>query len=269
MENKYDIYSTPQGYRLEDKVEVVHRMYHVILCDDDERYLENLNDTVHAFFRNRGVPTKVFAFTGMEQISDYILKSCDIAILDIDFGCKKYSGLDLARKLKMFRADSVIIFASNYIEYAPEGYEVQAFRYVLKCDIQNKLGSYLNLAIQKVKKDVSTIKFQINGEIVEIPLECILYIESDLHKVNVYAIRDVDKTKKYTFYSSIGKLESYLSDKGFLRVHKSYLVNMAHIRRYQHQTVTLDNGVEIRVSISRYADQKEKYLRWKGQVFNG
>ena len=60
-------------------------------------------------------------------------------------------------------------------------------------DIQNKLGSYLNLAIQKVKKDVSTIKFQINGEIVEIPLEWILYIESDLHTVNVYAIRDVER----------------------------------------------------------------------------
>lgn len=269
MEDKIELYISPQTYHLEDKVKVVHRMYHVILCDDDEKYLDELNNEVRSFFYNHGIPIKIFAFTGMEQISDYILKSCDIAIFDIDFGTQKYSGLDLARRLRVFREDSVIIFATNYIEYAPEGYEVQAFRYILKCDIQDKLRNYLNIAVQKVKKDVGTIKFQTNGEIVEIPLESILYIESDLHTINVYALRDQNKTKKYTFYGAIGKMESYLSDKGFLRVHKSYLVNMAHIRRYQHQTVTLNNGMEIRASISRYADQKEKYLRWKGQIFNG
>lgn len=244
-------------------------MYHIILCDDDEDYLRDLNNEVQAFFQNQSIPIKVYAFTGMEKISDYILKSCDIAIFDIDFGTQKYSGLDLARRLRAFRDDSVIVFASNYIEYAPEGYEVQAFRYILKCDIQSKLGNYLNMAIEKVTKDIGTIKFQANGEIVELSLESILYIESALHTINVYAIRDQDETKQYTFYGSIGKLESHLSDKGFLRVHKSYLVNMSHIRRYQHQTVTLNNGMEIRASISRYADQKEKYLRWKGQVVNG
>lgn len=204
----------------------------------------------------------------MEEISEQLLKNCNIAILDIDFNDKGYSGLDIAKRIRKFRKDAVIIFATNYINYAPEGYEINAFRYLLKKDLSFKLEKYLEQAIQYLHKNSETIKFQTNGEIVDIPLARILYIEAQLHTVKIF-VQDTRKTREYTFYSSIGKLEEHLSEKGFLRIHKSYLVNMAHIQRYQFQKVELDNGLELSASKSRYAEQKEKYLFWKGQIFNG
>lgn len=249
---------------------LVFRVYNVILCDDDVLFLSLLKERVAKTILKNNIKAKIYTYTAMEEISDQILKTCDIAILDIDFSGKNYSGLDIARHLREFRTDAVIIFATNYIEYAPEGYEVQAFRYILKSEISQKLEGYLEPAFAHLQASSETIKFQINGEIVSIPLEHILYIEAQLHTVKVLVqSKDPKNPKEYIFYSSIGKLEQQLSEKGFLRIHKSYLVNMAHIRQYQCRKVLLDNGKELNASANRYSEQKERYLVWKGLSFNG
>lgn len=246
-------------------------MFRVILCDDNQPFLNNLSALIEKSLTQMGQKYKIHTYTAMEQISDQLLSSCDIAVLDIDFTGKLYNGLDIARRLRNFRSDSIIIFVTNYIEYAPEGYEVQAFRYVLKSDVVAKLDGYLRQAIQKLEQSRETMKIQINGEIIDIPLNDILYIESQLHSVNVYAQRKspCPTVKVYTFYASISKLEKQLEPQGFLRVHKSYLVNMRHIRRYQCQEVELSNGTKLSASEIRYSEQKQKYLLWKGTVING
>lgn len=262
MDNKTLINST-------NKAKLVFRMYHVFLCDDDAEYLANLKNRVSSFIQSNNIAAKIYTFSSMESISDQLLKTCDIAILDIDFTGKEYSGIDIAKRLRTFRNDAVIIFATNFIEYAPEGYEVQAFRYILKHDIPKKLDDYLHQAIKRLHADNETIKFQINGEVIDIPLAQILYIEAQLHTVKVFVqAQDKSKLREYCFYGSIGKLDQHLSEKGFLRIHKSYLVNAEHVRRYQCQTMELDNGIILKASASRYAEQKAKYLLWKGQVFN-
>ena len=254
---------------LTTKAKLVFRMYHVFLCDDDADYLADLKRRVSSFIQSNNIAAKIYTFSSMESISNQLLKTCDIAILDIDFTGKDYSGIDIAKRLRTFRNDAVVIFATNFIEYAPEGYEVQAFRYILKQDIPHKLDDYLYQAVKRLHTDNETIKFQINGEVIDSPLSQILYIEAQLHMVKVFVqAQDKSKIREYSFYGSIGKLDQYLSEKGFLRIHKSYLVNAEHVRRYQCQAMELDTGIILKASASRYAEQKAKYLLWKGQVFN-
>ena len=65
---------------------------------------------------------------------------------------------------------------------------------------------------------------------------------------------------------SLSELEEQLEPKGFLRIHKSYLVNMAHLKKYQSQQAVLSDGTVLRVSARSYAAQKQKYLLWKGRL---
>ena len=253
------------------KTRWIPQMFRIIICDDDQSFLQKLSAIVETSLTHMGQKCKIHTFTAMEQISDQLLSSSDIAFLDIDFTGKTYNGLDIARRLRKFRSDSVIIFVTNYVEYAPEGYEVQAFRYLLKSDAVSKLDGYLRQGIQKLEQARETMKIQINGEIIDIPLNDILYIESQLHSVNLHVQRksSISPVKVYTFYASISSLEQQLEPQGFLRVHKSYLVNMRHIRKYQCQQVELNNGVTLSASETRYAAQKKKYLLWKGNIVNG
>ena len=252
------------------KAKVMTGMYTVLLCDDDAVFLEELRVHVNDIFSKRDDRAKVYSFTEMEGIGESTLAQCDIAILDIDFTGKRYNGIDIARRLRAARNDAVIIFLTNYIEYAPEGYEVRAFRYLLKSEMAQKIERYLEQAIENLGAESESIRFQISGEIIDIPIKSILYIESQLHKINVFI--QLPNTKKmgfYTFNNSIGQLEEDLSAKGFLRIHKSYLVNMAHIQRYTCHQAELDNGMTLKASAAKYAEQKERYLLWKGEIING
>lgn len=241
-------------------------MIRIIICDDDENFLIRLQYAITDTLHRMDIAAKIHIYTCAEKIGDPILSSCDIAFLDVDFANSQYNGLDIARKLRSVRKDSIIIFVTNFIEYAPDGYEVQAFRYMLKLDIEQKLQEYLRLAITQLHSISETLKIKINGEIIDIPLNAVLYIESQLRMVMIHVQRGENSmnAKTYSCYATLSDLETQLESKGFLRIHKSYLVNMAHLKRFQCKEAVLDNGATLRVSEQNYAQQKKKYLFWKG-----
>ena len=238
----------------------------IIICDDDQAFLEKFRNAIDSVLQGMNVNAKIHTYSCAEDIGQPILASCDIAFLDIDFGRTRYNGLDIARKLRAERKDAIIIFVTNFIEYAPEGYEVQAFRYVLKLDVESKLKDYLHQAITHLRSFCETLKIKVNGEIIDIPLKSILYIESQLRQVLIHVQRDSSgrAIKKYSCYASLAEMEKQLAPQGFLRIQKSYLVNMAHLRRFQCREAMLDNGTVLPVSEKNYAEQKQKYLYWRG-----
>ena len=88
------------------------------------------------------------------------------------------NGIELARKLRAENENIVIIFITNFIQYAPEGFEVQAFRYLLKADLSAKLDSYFDSAVQEVLRRKQLVTISINSEIIDVPVNDILYLES-------------------------------------------------------------------------------------------
>lgn len=241
-------------------------MIRVLICDDDPDYLNSLYEEVSRLLTQSDVKSKVHKFQYMEEISEQMLASCDIAFLDVDYNARNYTGMDIARRLRQYRKDAIIIFVTNFIEYAPEGYEVQAFRYILKRNLHTELKPYLHQAIDQLNSSRETIKIQVNGEYIDLPIEDVLYMEVMQHNVTVYVRKGLTGSciKTYEIYSSLSELEEKLTDRGFLRIHKSFLVNMRRISKFQSKAAVLDNGTTLRVSEKSYAENKKKYLLWKG-----
>lgn len=239
-------------------------MISILICDDDTTVLTAIRTTTESVLKESDKKARIHTFTDATPISEQILSSCDIALLDIDFDGAGYNGMDIARKIRSLRSDTVIIFVTNFIEYAPEGYEVQAFRYILKRDMEADLKAILPLALKQLNQE--TLPIQINGEIISVPLDDILYLEVQQHNVTVVTRKMTSerKPKEYSFYATLSDLEERLEPMGFLRIHKSYLVNMKHLKKFQCREATMDNGVTLRVGEKSYAENKQKFLLWKG-----
>ena len=238
-------------------------MVRILICDDDGEFLARLRDAVTEALEQLEVKAKINTFSAMEEISDQMLSGCDIAFLDVDYNGKAYTGMDIARRLRQFRKDAVIIFVTNFIEYAPEGYEVQAFRYILKRNLHRELQPYLSQAMDQLNSFRETVKIQVSGEYIDLPIEDILYMEVMQHNVTVF-LRKNGKVKTYEIYSSLSELEDRLKDRGFLRIHKSILVNMRRLTKFQSKAAVLDDGTVLRVSEKAYSENKKTYLLWKG-----
>lgn len=95
----------------------------------------------------------------------------------------------------------------------------------------------------------------------------ILYLESEKHTVHIHML--CGNFDQYSCYSSLQSFEKKLHPLGFLRIQKSYLVNMRHIKKLQCSEVILENGLTLPVSGKNYSEIKRAYLLWKGaQTWN-
>ena len=241
-------------------------MIRMILCDDDPIFLERMRADIRAALKQLDTEAAIQTYPEAEMIPQEALRDCDIIFLDIDFNGKKYTGINIARKIRSIRPNDIIIFLTNYIEYAPEGYEVQAFRYALKSEIDKKLPQYLQAAIDKLLVEKEPFQINVSGESVTLYLDDILYIESQGHNAVIYSQKSEKRAgtiKEYKVYSSLSKLEQQLSGRGFLRIQKSYLVNMRRLKQYRCNEALLDNGITLPVSEKTYSESKKNFLLWR------
>ena len=118
----------------------------LLICDDEPAVVEQVSALLRDHCEKSGISAHFYPFSDPGAIKD--LSSYDIAFLDIDMGDS--SGIDLARTLRRENPGIVIVFLTNFIQYAPEGFEVQAFRYLLKRDMTEKLIPYFEAASKEV-----------------------------------------------------------------------------------------------------------------------
>ena len=98
----------------------------------------------------------------------------------------------------------------------------------------------------------------------EVLVERILYIESNLHKLEFHIMED--KLKVYTLYGTLNELEQEMIDFSFLRIHQSFLVNLKHIKSVAGYKVILSNNQELIVPKARYKDVKNAFIACKGEL---
>lgn len=231
----------------------------ILLCDDDPVFLKELHNEIVRCFAKLNVNADIVVFGKAADIDPKQLAACDMAFLDIDFEDEDCNGIDIAGQLRQVNSRALIFFVTNFIDYAPAGYEVQAFRYILKRDMGDVLERYIMQAMEQFAEGQEFLRLQNKDEIVDIPLDQISYLEVMDHCVSVHA-----GAQAYELNATLSGMEERLDAHGFLRIHKSYLVNMRHIRKFRSRECLLRNGTSLAVSERNYAQQKQKYLLWKG-----
>ena len=231
----------------------------VLVCDDDQQVVDSVIESLKHQTEATNTASKFYGFSQPSQVN--LSLPYDIALLDIDMG--EINGIDLARKLRAENGNIVIIFITNFIQYAPEGFEVQAFRYLLKADLSIKLPSYFNSAVQEVLRRKQLVTISINSEIIDVPVNDILYLESHRRTIIMHLLDE--NRQAYQFYGNITELSEKIEPLGFLRIQKSYLVNMHYVEIFQYNKVQLRGGLCLAPSEKNYSELKQKYLHWRGK----
>lgn len=230
-----------------------------LICDDDDLMLKKISLLIKNSPENKCYSNKIIEITNPTDVN--IADEYDVAFLDIDM--PQMSGIDLARKIHEQWPNTVIIFITNYVQYAPDGYEVGAFRYLMKNQITEKLIDYLDLAIKERTKRLRVITIQINGERINVPVSNILYMESSARIITMHLIENV--RPMYQFYGNMSDLAQKFEILGFLRVHKSYLVNMKYIEIFQCKRLEIKGGILIPSSERKHSELKQRYLTWEAE----
>lgn len=236
-------------------------MLRIAICDDEQFYREKIRMLLERYFEKSDLQYELAAFASGEDF----LKACenrvkyDIVFMDISM--EELDGMQTAQQIRAFHSDTEIVFVTAFLDYALEGYKVNAIRYILKDMLDGAVVECMDAILQKRK--AAQVKFSFMGER-KMYTENILYVESRKHK-SVFFYMETEIVM-YQIYEKLDTIEAKLSGCGFLRIHKSYLVNLKHIRKISNYIAVLSTGEELPVPRLRYQAVKEAFVEYKGAL---
>lgn len=236
-------------------------MIKILVCDDDVACAQDIARKIQTLPTYSPKSMNVQCLTDISAMSAEALTKCDILFLDIDLGPK--NGIALARTMREHNAEFVLILVTNFNEYAPEGYEVDAFRYLSKSELDRKLPTYFSNALAMCRTRQKKIEIFCEGESMPVPIQALAYVESQGHEQCLHLI-GWSKEKLYTRLT-MAQLEELLFPQGFLRIHKQFLVNMEYLQSLQSTGAVLTTGHSLPTSARNYRENKQKFVKWQAQ----
>lgn len=220
----------------------------IALCDDDLFELESLRRLLDSYGAKRQFSFTVSCYQNGEDLLLSIGKGLrfDIIFLDVLMGAS--NGLAIARKIREIDVKCSIIFATNSLAHAIEGYAVRALRYLVKPIGELVFAEALDQALEgMIAKASRFVSIKTRQNMFTVQLSDILFAESDARVITIYR----SAHEKISFYDKLDNFEIQCQDKRFLRCHKSFLVNMEHVRLIAKDTIIMETGEEIAISINR------------------
>lgn len=199
-------------------------MYNVIICDDNSKDRKNAENIVNNFFEKEGPKCRIYSYNDYDKEFDKIVKSSlsnKIYLLDIETPTR--SGIDVAREIRMYDVESVIMFFTAHDELG---------NVVLKDDLMflsfiNKFDNFesrLNTCLKKslrIYKHKSIIKLCEKNVTYTINLDDILYITTDSFERKTILVTTYGEIKTSKTLNSITKL----LDSRFIQTHRACFIN--------------------------------------------
>lgn len=231
---------------------------HIAACDDNPEMLELLSCLISERFLYHNIITKIDKFSDPLQLCN-ALSNDDYDLLFLDIDMPKIDGITLAKNIRERGSRIDIIYISNKEELVFKTFDVQPFSFIRKSRFFEEIGGIVRSYVKKRESDENRILVleQKSGDILTLDLNKTLYIEGDGKNQNAYLFM---KESPLQIKSSMKELDDRLSEKGFIRVHKGFLVNYQFINSIKNNNVILTNGNEIPISRRNVNAVKEKYL---------
>ena len=233
-------------------------MLKIAVCDDSRELLEKVEKDLHEYENVRNTPVTVHTYTNAVDLLDG-LKKTDYDILILDIIMPGFTGMQAAHEIRKFNEEIKIIFLTSSKEFAIESYSVGAYYYLLKPVLNEKLFSVLDKVVSEITSKQESCVIYTHMGIVNIPfarIECLEVYNKHL----VFHLSD-GSTKEtrgaLTDYENV-----FLERKEFLKIHRSYILNMDYIHSIEAGEIATYSGKKFPVSRLLAKDIKEHYMNY-------
>ena len=215
----------------------------VAIVEDEINSLNDLKKLILGYKDKYSFEYEIYSyFNGLDFLNDY-KGQFDVIFLDIEM--PKINGMEVAKKIRSLNDSTLIIFETNIIQYAIDGYEVQAFDFLVKPIKEPRFRLTFSRISNELnhKYNEETITINTKSEILNILIDDLLYIEVMNHNLFVHTIKETIKIR-----GQLNAFETKLKNNSFSRCNNPYLVNLKHVKSIKGEYCILDNDEELKIS---------------------
>ena len=231
-------------------------MYKIAICEDDkeqQKLIKNLIST-----NDYSEINEINVFDSGEDLVHAYEREQRFSIILLDIQMNGINGIQTAERIRKLDKDVLIIIITSILEYAVDGYSINAYNFILKPIDTEKFCKVMNNAIEILKENENKVyRIQTRESTRLIKLSDIQYIESDKKKIRIHC-----KNEVITNNESISEAEKKLTNVGFLRISRFYLLNMKYIKEMKVDDILLQNGRLLKYSKKLQNQIKNSYMNY-------
>ena len=230
-------------------------MYEIAICDDDAAFAAVFEGQLVCALRERGVDGHITVFTDPDALRQAIEGGGRFSLLFLDvLFAEAERGIGLAASLREAGCAADIVFMSSSPDFAADSFDVAPLHYLLKPVAEEKLCAALDRFLDK--NTPCFLRLHTHRGHLQLPLSEVAFFEIFVREIVVHK---ADGTKE-TCVGTLKELEDRLPASGFVRPHRSYLVNLDHISEIVRYQLRVSTGETVPVSQKLYAHVQQAII---------
>lgn len=224
-------------------------MIKVAIVEDEKEQAQRLRGFVEQFAREKDKKIQIRMYSDGDEFVRDLSGGVDIALLDIQM--KRMNGMQAAEEIRKSDEEMIILFITNLVQYAVQGYSVNAMNFLLKPVSYFTFSDKFAQAVKRLEKR--------KGKLLEIKTDkgFTRLRPEDIYYVEIVNRRLVIHTEDREFYCTepMQSLEEKLDSRMFFRCHVAYLVNLEYVRQVMKNAAMVGDK---EVMVSKY--RKKEFL---------
>lgn len=239
----------------------------IAACDDDTHILTQVCAALKAENEKSG-DLSIAAYQSSAAMLSAVEDGARFDLYILDILMPLMSGMELAAAIRASDEAAMIVFLTSSPEFAVDSYGVGALDYLLKPVSAEKLSAMLHKARCHLKdRRDEELLLSVGGKLRSVPLGAILCVEALRNKLLYHLLGG----ETLTAYGTISQAQKRLSnDPRFIQPHRSYLVNMEHIREFgSHEILLAGELPPVPVSRAAVLELKRQYIEFMVHMAGG
>ncbi|MFV0466052.1 MAG: LytR/AlgR family response regulator transcription factor [Lachnospiraceae bacterium] len=230
-------------------------MFQIAICDDDSYFAAQLENLILTSYPRGELEVEVYLsaeslLKNMKTENQYDLIFLDIEMLGIN-GVE--AGLRIRNELRI--ETTQIVYVSAREDYYKQLFEVRPNNFLLKPVKTKKVIEEIEKAKRLTDKFSRTFSYKKSYTTYKVKISDILYFESSDKKIRIVTVHGDD-----TFYDRLTNVCQKLQGTSFLQIHKSYFVNLTHVRTFRYEQLIMTNSDVLAISQSKRKEVRAKQL---------
>jgi DNA-binding LytR/AlgR family response regulator len=231
-------------------------MLEIAICEDDIMQQEKLEMLLFEIGLKESINLRKFD-SGERLIKSYELGD-RYGIILLDIQLDQLDGIQTAEIIRGYDKSCLIIIITSVMEYAVEGYSIDAYDFIMKPVDKVKFARVINKAVKELQVRMNkTYLIQTRDKTKALKLSEIQFIESNRNRVIIHTNKET-----YTNNESISSVVDKLGKDGFVRISRYYIANIYYVKEIGAKTLILNTGEELKYSEIYRDNIKKEYLKF-------
>lgn len=236
----------------------------IAICDNVQETIDTVSLYINEWASSRPdhPDVKVMEFKSAEAFLFYWSSTTNFDLIFLDTIMEDMTGIELANVIRKIDKDLSIVFVTETLDHIFDGYEVEALHYLLKPVSQDSCFKCLDRAYAKLqKKNEHSLVLTTDRKLRRILYGDIIYIESRSHYIIVHTKQGKVKARK-----NISDVEAELDPQQFLRIHRSFIVNIEYIQEIHGKDLRTENDAVLSISKVKQKEVVKAFVQYHAQT---